>query len=217
MFGFSSFINFDKSTLYFRFYQKFIQEWANKESRWSNERMQSIVKINKWLFPIVGQVLSTGWHWLSHISIINQIECVLIRHHFWAQLINFAAYSTPSRLPIHSPINRRYTLSSVGMEVSLACIAQPHIHVCAWSCPTLCDPVNCSLSGSSVHGIFQARILEQVAIFYSRGSSQPGIEPVSLASPALAGRFFTTSTTWEEKQPHICIKLIFCQATSTTP
>ena len=37
--------------------------------------------------------------------------------------------------------------------------------------PTLCDPVDCSLSGSSVHGILQARILEQVAISFSMGSS----------------------------------------------
>ena len=36
---------------------------------------------------------------------------------------------------------------------------------------TLCDPMNCSLPGSSVHGIFQARILEWVAILFSRGSS----------------------------------------------
>ena len=47
-----------------------------------------------------------------------------------------------------------------------------------------------------VHGILQARILEWVAMSSSRGSSHPGIEPVSLMSPALAGRFFTTSTTW---------------------
>ena len=39
--------------------------------------------------------------------------------------------------------------------------------------PTLCDPVDYSLPGSSVHGIFQARTLEQVAISSSRGSSQP--------------------------------------------
>ena len=32
-------------------------------------------------------------------------------------------------------------------------------------CPTLCDPMDCSLPGSSVHGIFQARVLEWVAIF----------------------------------------------------
>ena len=40
-------------------------------------------------------------------------------------------------------------------------------------CLTLCDPMGCSLPGSSVHGILQARILEWVAIPYSRGSFQP--------------------------------------------
>ena len=40
-------------------------------------------------------------------------------------------------------------------------------------CPTLCDPIDCSLPGSSVHGILQARILEWFAILFSRASSQP--------------------------------------------
>ena len=40
----------------------------------------------------------------------------------------------------------------------------------AQSCPTFCDPMDCSLPGSSVHGIFQARVLEWVAVFF-RGSS----------------------------------------------
>ena len=40
-------------------------------------------------------------------------------------------------------------------------------------CPTLCDPMDCNLPGSSVHGILQARILEWVAISFSKGSSQP--------------------------------------------
>ena len=40
-------------------------------------------------------------------------------------------------------------------------------------CPTLCDPMDCSPPGSSVHGIFQARVLEWIAISSSRGSSQP--------------------------------------------
>ena len=43
----------------------------------------------------------------------------------------------------------------------------------AQSCPTLCDPVDCSPPGSSVHGILQAKILEWVAISFSRGSSHP--------------------------------------------
>ena len=41
------------------------------------------------------------------------------------------------------------------------------------SCLTLCDPMDCSLPGSSVHGIFQARVLDWVAISFSRGSSWP--------------------------------------------
>ena len=43
--------------------------------------------------------------------------------------------------------------------------------MCAWSCPTLWPNMDCSLPGSSVHGIFQARILEWVAISSSRGFS----------------------------------------------
>ena len=42
---------------------------------------------------------------------------------------------------------------------------------------TLCDPIDCSLPGSSVHGIFQARVQEWIAISFSRGSSNPGLEP----------------------------------------
>ena len=41
----------------------------------------------------------------------------------------------------------------------------------AWLCPTLCNPMDCSPPSSSVHGISQARILEWVAISFSRGSS----------------------------------------------
>ena len=64
-------------------------------------------------------------------------------------------------------------------------------------CPTLCYPMGCRPPGSSVHGVLQARILEWRAISFSRGSPKPAIEPASLASPALAGRFFTTTAAWE--------------------
>ena len=43
----------------------------------------------------------------------------------------------------------------------------------AQSCLTLCNPMDCSMPASSVHGIFQARLLEWVAISFSRGSSRP--------------------------------------------
>ena len=62
-------------------------------------------------------------------------------------------------------------------------------------CLTLCDPMDYSPPGSSVHGILQARILEREAIPFSRGSSRPRDQIQSLMSPALAGRFF--STTWD--------------------
>ena len=51
------------------------------------------------------------------------------------------------------------------------------------------------LPGSSVYGISQARILEWVAMPPTGDLPDPGIEPVSLMSPALAGRFFTTNAT----------------------
>ena len=54
---------------------------------------------------------------------------------------------------------------------------------------TLCDPMDCSPPGSSVHGILQARVLEWV--FLSPGDlPDPGMEPVSILSPVLAGRLF---------------------------
>ena len=62
------------------------------------------------------------------------------------------------------------------------------------SCPTLCDPMDSSLPGSSIHGIFQARVLEWVAISFSRGSSRPKDRTrVSL----IAGRRFTVWATRE--------------------
>ena len=64
----------------------------------------------------------------------------------------------------------------------------------AQSCPTLCDPMDCSPPGSSVHGISQIRILEWLAIPFSRGSSWPrDWTQVS----CIAGRFFTIWTTRE--------------------
>ena len=64
----------------------------------------------------------------------------------------------------------------------------------AQSCQTLSDPMDCSLPGSSVHGIFQARVLEWVAISFSRGSSQP--RDGTWVSH-IAGRHFTVWATRE--------------------
>ena len=58
----------------------------------------------------------------------------------------------------------------------------------AQSCPTLCNPMDCSPPGSSVHGILQARIMEWVAISFSRGLSQPRDQT---QVSCIAGRRFT--------------------------
>ena len=64
----------------------------------------------------------------------------------------------------------------------------------AQSCPTLWDPMDCNPPGSSVHEIFQARILEWVAISFSRGSSQPRDRT---RVSCTAGKFFTNWATRE--------------------
>ena len=65
------------------------------------------------------------------------------------------------------------------------------------SCVTLWNLMNWSLQDSYVHGILQERILELVALPSSRESSWPRDPTAFLMSPALAGMFFTASTTWE--------------------
>ena len=65
--------------------------------------------------------------------------------------------------------------SRVNFQITRQHILKEYVRVCSvtQSRQTLCDIVDCSLPGSSVHGILQARILEWVAISYSRGSSWP--------------------------------------------
>ena len=72
----------------------------------------------------------------------------------------------------------------------------------AQSCPTLCDSVGCRLPGSCLHRIFQIRILEWVAIFYSKGSSwSRDLNSCLFVIPALAGRFFTTVSPGKSLMP----------------
>ena len=70
------------------------------------------------------------------------------------------------------------------------------------SCPTLCNPMDCSPPGSSVYEIVQARILEWVVMPFSRGSFQPtGTEPVSPCSSCIPGRFFYQGSHQESFPP----------------
>ena len=80
-------------------------------------------------------------------------------------------------------------------------------------CLTLCDPMDYSPPGSSVHGISQARILEWVAMPSSRESSWPVMEPKSLAAPALTCGFFTTEPPGKLACPDAQSCLTLCNPT----
>ena len=68
--------------------------------------------------------------------------------------------------------------------------------------------MNCSPTDSTIHGILQAKTLDGSPCPPRGDLSDPGVKPASLKSPALAGRFFTTSDTWEAHTP---IKILFLQ------
>ena len=84
----------------------------------------------------------------------------------------------PTRFP--GPWDSPGKNTGVGCHFLLQCMKVKSESEVAQSCLTLCDPMDCSLPGSSVHGIFQAWILEWVAISFSRGffltqGSNPGL------------------------------------------
>ena len=75
----------------------------------------------------------------------------------------------------------------------------------AQSCPPLWDNMDCNLPGSSVHGIFQTRIQNWVAISFSRGSSQPRDQTRISCVSCFGRRVFnhwTTWDTWNYKKPY---------------
>ena len=106
---------------------------------------------------------------------------------------------------------------------SLCCTAGSHplpimcVRLCVsvsvtQSCLTLCDCMDCSPPGSSVHGVLQARILEWVAIPFSRGSSQPRDW---MQASSVAGRWFTSWATREAPSIiHIVLVVCVCQSQS---
>ena len=98
--------------------------------------------------------------------------------------LNKIASRAPPALQVHGHMPLRiilcYIVTTVGSQLFYSWREQGLLSIkwskVKWSrsvCPTLCDPVDCIPPGSPIHGILQARILEWVAISFSRGSSQP--------------------------------------------
>ena len=107
----------------------------------------------------------SGWQVPSPGVLLTQKSNQFLFHllHWQASCLLFAPPGKPA-INLGSVFKSR----DIGLPTKVRmCVLVTH------SCLTLCDPMDCSLPGSSVHGIFQARILEWVAISFSRGSSQP--------------------------------------------
>ena len=95
------------------------------------------------------------------LSSIPRSELVIICQR---QVLN-PSLDHPVLIALCASLSLTFDPSTVSHNESESGVAQ--------SCPTLWDPMDCSLPGFSIHGIFQARVLEWVAIFFSRRSSQP--------------------------------------------
>ena len=109
-------------------------------------------------------------------------------------LINLGTWSFPSLSYNHVTelgLQQPYKIVVFWMHLSSLHIKLPQ------SCLTLCDPMDCSPPGSSVHGTLQARLLEWVAMPSSRGSSWPRNKLRSLKSPALVGGLFILAPSWK--------------------
>ena len=100
------------------------------------------------------------------------LPSALVKHlHKWLPTLSLLIYS-------FFKVNSYWSVVALQCWVSFCCTARWISYEVKWSevaqlCLTLCDPTDCSLPGSSVHGIFQAIVLELIAISFSRGSSQP--------------------------------------------
>ena len=145
--------------------------------------------------------LSYGW--LTHLMILKL---------FWPHWTWLGSFQLHSMLFPMAVWSSQHSCLPVGLSSNC-----PHVNlfdnapfnlpfcvcVCVLviqSCPTLCDRMDCSLPGSSVHGILQARTLEWVAISYSRVSSQPRNQT---QVSCITGRFFTVWATREATLPSV--------------
>ena len=137
----------------------------------------------------------------------NPLQCSCLENPrdgggWWAAI--YGVVQSGTRLKRLSSSSRE--IESIGCVCVCVCVL-----VCVCVCVqllshvlSLCDPMNCSPPGYSIYWTFQARILEWVAIFCSRGSSQPRDQTHVSCISCIGRQFFTTSATWRAPG-YICI------------
>ena len=151
-------------------------------------------------------LISFRMDWLDLLAVQGTLKNLLQHHSSKASILRRSAFfivhsvmsdsvqpqrRQPTRLPRPWDSPRKNT--GVGCHFLLQCMQVKCESEVAQSCSTLRDPMDCSLPGSSVHGILQARILGWVTIFYSRGSFRPRDRNCVTCFSYLAGGFFTTA------------------------
>ena len=116
----------------------------------------------------------------------SHLLCQAVSDIFWALTTFLSSYN-------HTTWKYWYldTCRMIDFILIMPCISMTHASLVDQSCLILCDAMDCSPPGSSVLGIFQARILEWVAISFSRGSSQHRYQTCVSCVSSIAGGFFT--------------------------
>ena len=156
--------------------RSFLLSSQNSERRWDNWSHPG-------LYPSHNFPLPQGKSFCLFLGPLGILEHKVVTHRL---LVEYSLTKIQSDLHFH--------LVSVVSNIDVFHCENVKKVLVAPLCLTLCDPMDCSLPGSSVHGILQARILKWVAIPFSRGSSWPR-ERTWVSH--IAGKFFTIRTTRE--------------------
>ena len=134
---------------------------------------------------MVGHSTSEKWPFLSNILVRSDLGMVSL-----CGIVGTSVDKTEwSKLVLRE---KRWIIVTSGVCMCVCMCVYTCVRACAQSCPTLCSPMDCSPPGSSVHGIFRPEHWSGLPPPTPGDLPGPGIKPMSLVSPALAGGFFTT-------------------------
>ena len=125
---------------------------------------------------------SSAWKWKVKVKLLSRVQLLV----------------TPWTVAYQAPPSMGFSRQEYWSAVPLSSLSESESEV-THSCPTLCNPMDCSLPGSSLHGILQARVLKWVAISFSRGSSGPRDRTRVSCIP---GRHFKLWATREARYSH---------------
>ena len=154
---------------------------------------------NDWILNILNINLCTFWVLLKCLEEYFVLFFIAVFSLQFVSPVMFRQEVLPYLLWVFFPSSVQFPESMLCSFGSVVCMCYSWVNYdCMWVhaqlCPILWDPMDSNLQDSSVHRILQARILGGLPFRPPGDFHDPGIKPVP---PALAGKFFTTSATWE--------------------